>query len=183
MCTVTLCLCVYVDTSWHQLGSAGTCRCLKILPDGRIVCSEPTIICYFLSLHLQLVTRRPPSAPTYSSSPLIRESSNKNVNLAKRGRERLETRPLECLEIYVPLISSQSVSHARHRLLFKRQQQKTPPGGTSADPSAKGWRPSTTRARTPAGGSTMQQDVRSEWSLASSGGTNSGNCGTPLVSN
>lgn len=148
-------VCMYV--SWqpvrHQLGTARqspeTIKIrLKILPAcfshqrrQNSVCGEPTIICYFLSLHLQPPTHRPQSASIYSSSPLIRESSNKNVNLAKRGRERLWMRPLECLEINVPSISSQSVSPARRCLLFKRRQQKTPAGGTSSNPSARGRRP------------------------------------------
>lgn len=158
----------------HQLGTARqsleTIKIrLKILPAcfshqrwQNSVCSEPTIICYFLSLHLQPPTHRPQSASIYSSSPLIRESSNKNVNLAKRGRERLWMRPLECLEIYVPSISSQSVSPARSCLLFKRRQQKTPASGTLIESISE--RPEAERhlnqdaalLQTPAGGSTIQ---------------------------
>lgn len=106
-------------------------------PSESQVCGGPTTICFFfffLSLHLQPPTRCPQSASIYSSMPLIREKRQQKRQFSKEGEERPRMCRLEWLEIYVPLISSPSVSPARRSLLFKRLREKTPPSGALIEP-------------------------------------------------
>lgn len=165
-----MCLCVRtwlgstcVSPAWHGNLHSDTTKNTPAIRDGSRLQRACNNLRYFLSC---CTLSRPHTVLRQQRlffSLLIREGSNKNVNLAKRGRES------ECVLCsgwkftchWFPLSPARSLTRSLSAVL---KRQKTSPSGISSNPSATGSeRPEAARhLNLQVGASTIQSSVQTE---------------------